>query len=170
MEQRCYLGMVWLTWIGVPLLAVLVGVRAGLSTGFPLGILAGLAVLGIGIVAQVLYLRWFPHISRWMGYGSVADTASRSGSLADSAPHVTLYTASVCPFCPIMRRRLTELQRHSRFDLQEIDVTFRPELVWEKGLRSVPVLEANGQFLVGNATSAQIVEFLATKVDEPLIR
>jgi len=159
--------MVWLTWIGVPLLAILVGLRAGLVAGSLLGIVVGLAILGIGVAAQVLYLRWFPHISGWMGYGSVADTAADSGSLANPAPHVTFYTASVCPFCPIMRRRLAELQGHGRFDVQEIDVTFRPELVRAKGLRCVPVLEAHGQFLVGNATSAQITEFLATAVGEP---
>jgi hypothetical protein len=41
-----------------------------------------------------------------------------------------------------------------------VDVTFRPQVVRAKGLRSVPVLEANGLLLSGNATSAQIVEFL----------
>lgn len=162
MEQRCHLGMVWLTWIGLPLLAVLVGVRAGLAAGVALGIAAGLAVLGIGVAAQVLYLRRFPMISRWMGYGSVADTPAQPGSLSNPLPHVTLYTASVCPFCPIVRRRLAELQRDARFEVQEIDVTFRPDLVRAKGLRSVPVLEANGRLLVGNATSARISEFLGT--------
>jgi glutaredoxin len=80
--------------------------------------------------------------------------------MAAHLPRVTLYTANVCPFCPIVKRRLTELQRHSPFDLDEVDVTFRPEIVRAKGLRSVPVIEANGRLLVGNATSAQIVDFL----------
>jgi len=44
--------------------------------------------------------------------------------------------------------------------VREIDVTFRPKIVRAKGLRSVSVLEANGRILVGNATSAQIAEFL----------
>ena len=56
MEQRCHLAAVWLTWLGLPLLAMLVGFRAGFG--------AALAVLGVGILAQVLYLRWFPYISR----------------------------------------------------------------------------------------------------------
>ena len=154
MQQRCYLIMVWLTWAGLPLLAVLVGLRAGFA--------GGLAVLVVGILAQVLYVRWFPHLSRSMGYGSVADTPASAAPAAGSLPDVTLYTAGVCPFCPIVRRRLTELQQKSGLRIQEIDVTFRPELVRAKGLRSVPVLEAQGQFLVGNATSAQIVEFLRT--------
>jgi len=75
---------------------------------------------------------------------------------------VTLYTANVCPFCPIIKRRLAELQRHNRFEIEEVDVTFRPEIIRAKGLRSVPVLEANGRLLVGNATSARIAEFLRT--------
>ena len=168
MEQRCHLGMVWLTWIGVPLLAVVVGVRTGRVAGAALGagaaaavgVVAGLVVLGIGVVGQVLYMRWFPRMSRWMGYGSVADSPAEPGALAHPLPRVTLYTASVCPFCPIVRKRLAELQRASTFEVEEVDVTFRPDLVRAKGLRSVPVLEANGLFLVGNATTAQISDFL----------
>lgn len=154
MEQRCHLAAVWLTWLGLPLLALVVGVRVGLA--------AALAVLGVGIVAQVLYIRWFPYISRWMGYGSVADSPADPVPMPPMLPHVTLYTANVCPFCPIIKRRLAELQRRSPFEVEEIDVTFRPEIVRAKGLRSVPVLEAGGRTLVGNATSAQIAEFLNT--------
>ena len=152
MEQRCYLAAVWLTWLGLPLLAVLVGLR--------LGLVAALFVLAVGIVGQVLYLRWFAYISRWIGYGSVADTPADPAAMAGQLPRVTLYTANVCPFCPIIRRRLAELQRQNPFDVQEVDVTFRPEVIRAKGLRSVPVLEANGRLLVGNATTAQIAEFL----------
>jgi glutaredoxin len=160
MEQRCHLAAVWLTWVGLPLLAVVVGFRAGVAAGF--------AVLGVGIVGQVAYVRWFPHISQWVGYGSVADTPADSAAMCGQLPRVTLYTANVCPFCPIMKRRLAELQRHNRFDVEEVDVTFRPEIVRAKGLRSVPVLEANGRLLVGNATSAQIAEFLRTGADRQL--
>jgi glutaredoxin len=152
MEQRCHLAAVWLTWIGLPLLAFVVWFRVG--------VVAAVAAFTIGVVGQMLYLRWFPGLSRWLGYGSVADVAADPASMAAHLPRVTLYTASVCPFCPIMKRRLTELQRRSPFDLDEVDVTFRPEIVRAKGLRSVPVLEANGRLLVGNATSADIVTFL----------
>ena len=154
MEQRCHLGMIWLTWLGIPLLAVLVGLRVGA--------MAGLVVLAVGIAAQVLYIRWFPYMSGWMGYGPVVDIPAESRSGPARLPDVTLYTANVCPFCPIVRRRLQELQRAKGFDIREIDVTFRPELIRSKGLRSVPVLEANGRLLVGNTTSAQIAEFLET--------
>ena len=154
MEQRCHLAAVWLTWLGLPLLAVVVALRVGL--------LDAVAVLALGIAGQVLYLRWFPYISRWLGYGSVADTPADPASIAVPLPHVTLYTANVCPFCPIIKRRLAALQRQHRFEIEEVDVTFRPEIIRAKGLRSVPVLEANGRLLVGNATSARIAEFLRT--------
>lgn len=154
MEQRCHLAAVWLTWLGLPLLAVVIGLR--------MGVVAGLAVLVVGIAGQVAYVRWFPHLSQWLGYGSVADTLPDSAPMPHALPRVTLYTANVCPFCPILRRRLVELQRQSPFEIEEVDVTFRPEIVRAKGLRSVPALEANGQLLVGNATSAQIAEFLKT--------
>ncbi len=153
MEQRCHLAAVWLTWLGLPLLAIVVAVR--------LGLLAAVFVLAVGIGGQVLYIRWFPRLSRWLGYGSVADEPAAPAFAARQLPRVTLYTANVCPFCPIVRKRLAELQRHSPFAIDEVDVTFRPEIIRAKGLRSVPVLEANGRLLVGNATSARIAEFLA---------
>jgi len=153
MQQRCYLAAVWLTWLGLPLLAIVVGVRVGWA--------AAAAVLLAGVVAQLLYVRWFPHMSRWMGYGSVEDVpAGPAPTSAGHVPRVTLYTANVCPFCPILKRRLAELQRHIRFEVEEIDVTFRPDVIRAKGLRSVPVVEANGRLLVGNATSAQLADFL----------
>jgi glutaredoxin len=154
MEQRCHLSMVWLTWVGLPLLAVVVGLQVGW--------LAAIVVLGVGIAAQVLYMRWFPSMSRWMGYGSVADVPAREASAPAGLPrHVVLYTANVCPFCPIVKRRLADLQPRLGFELEEVDVTFRPDLIRSKGLRSVPVIESNGSRLVGNATSEQLAAFLS---------
>lgn len=153
MEQRCYLWAVWLTWLGLPLLAVVAGLR--------IGWLAGGFVLLVGVVGQMLYIRWFPSLSRWVGYGSVADVPATSASaLARPSLRVVLYTANVCPFCPIVKRRLTDLQQRMGFELEELDVTFRPEIIRAKGLRSVPVVEANGRLLVGNATSEQLATLL----------
>lgn len=152
MEQRCHLGAVWLTWLGLPLLAIVVGLRRGWGIA--------VAVLAVGILAQVLYLRWFPYVSRWLGYGSVADVPAPAIASSARLPRVTLYTANVCPFCPIVKRRLADLQRQTTFEIEEVDVTFRPEIIRAKGLRSVPVIEANGRQLVGNVTSAQIMTFL----------
>ncbi len=50
-------------------------------------------------------------------------------------------------------------------DLEEVDITFWPEIVKAKGFRSVPVVEADGRYWVGNATTAQLVEFV-TKAQE----
>lgn len=153
MEQRCHLAAVWLTWIGIPLLAIVVGVRLGWA---PAG-----AVFLVCMVGQVLYVRWFPHLSRWMGYGSVADVAAERALVPEGGlQRVRLYTANVCPFCPIVKRRLAELQRQTGFEIEEVDVTFRPDVIRAKGLRSVPVVEANGRLLVGNVTSAQLADFL----------
>jgi hypothetical protein len=68
--------------------------------GLRVGVVPALTVLGIGIVAQVLYVRWFPRMSKWMGYGSVADTAAKPAAIQARLPRVTLYTANVRPFCP----------------------------------------------------------------------
>ncbi len=109
MEQRCNLLMVWLTWLGLPAIAILIGLRAGL--------VAGVTILVLGVVGQLLYLRWFPRISHAMGYGSVADSPAPEMPPGGHLPAVTLYTASVCPFCPILRRRLAELQRKTFFEV-----------------------------------------------------
>jgi glutaredoxin len=134
----------------------------GLSQGW----LAAVFVLLVGIFAQIAYIRWFPRISRWIGYGSVNDMPAEQASLNTTAVKVTLYTANVCPFCPIVRQRLIELKQQMSFELDEVDVTFQPQIVLQKGLRSVPVIEAGGRFLVGNATSAQLVAFLTEAAQE----
>jgi glutaredoxin len=158
MDQRCHLSMIWLTWVGLPLLAVVAGIRGG--------VVAGAFVLIVGVAAQILYVRQFPRISGWLGYGSVADTPADAAALPRRTAHVRLYTANVCPFCPIVKRRLEELRRQAPFELEEIDVTFRPQIIREKGLRSVPVVEAGGQRVVGNATSAQLAALLATAASQ----
>ena len=157
LKQQCPLALVWLTWLGVPALALYIG----LSQGW----LAAVFVMVVAVVAQLAYLRWFPRLSRFLGYGSVADVAAPSPPTAP--PRVVLYTASVCPFCPIVRRRLNELRATLGFTLEEVDVTFRPQVVREKGLRSVPVVEAENRLLVGNATSAELSAFLAEAARRP---
>ncbi len=154
MEQRCPLATVWLAWLGLPLLALVVAIRTNW--------LSGLVVLAAGVVFQVLYVRSFPRWSRLLGYGSVEDVpATTLVATPASRTRVTLYTASVCPFCPIVRRRLVALQKQLGFDIDEVDVTVRPDIIRAKGLKSVPVIEANGQLLVGNATSQQLATLLA---------
>ena len=151
MKQECPLAFVWLTWLGLPGLALIIGFSQGWH--------GAVFVLLVGIIAQIVYVRWFPRIARWIGYGSVADVPAELG-VVTTVPRVTLYTANVCPFCPIVSRRLYELKRQIPFELEEVDVTFQPKIVRQKGLRSVPVIEAGGRFIVGNATSAQVAAFL----------
>lgn len=153
MKQECTVWAVWLTWLGLPALALILGVYRGWY--------AGLLVLLVGVLATVAYIRWFPRISRWMGYGSVADVAPGSLPKGACVPRVTLYSAKVCPFCPLVRARLGDLQNKLGFELEEIDLTFRPELVRTKGVRSVPAVEAAGRTLTGNATSEELARFLA---------
>ena len=152
MKQQCYLVNVWFTWLGLPGLAVMMGLYVGWW--------AGVFVLVVGMFAQVLYIRIFPSISRWLGYGSVEDVAAVAPQKVKGITKVTLYTANVCPFCPIVKQRLGQLQREMGFVVEEVDVTFRPELIRARGFRSVPVIETEGRSWVGNATSAQLVAFL----------
>ncbi|MFB3855443.1 MAG: glutaredoxin family protein [Vicinamibacterales bacterium] len=153
MKQSCSLWAVWMTWLGLPTLAILIGLE--------LGWWAGAAVLAAGAAGQWAYIRWFPSMSRWLGYGSVDDvpagTLERDGG---TLQRVTFYTASLCPFCPLLRARLRRIQKQLAFEIEEIDVTFRPEIVRAKGLRCVPVVEAGGRRLVGNATSEQLAALI----------
>jgi glutaredoxin len=94
----------------------------------------------------------------------VADAPAQQVLPTAGVGPVTFYTASLCPFCPLMRRRLADLQQQMHFELREIDLTFRPDLVRAKRLRSVPVVEAGGQVLTGNATSRQLALFLTGSI------
>lgn len=153
MKQQCALWSVWLTWFVVPVIAVLVSLQRGW--------IAGLVVALFGVGFQVLYVRWFPRFSKALGYGSVDDVAAVLQSARPRPERVILYTASACPFCHLVRKRLADLQPSLKFDLEEIDVTFRPDIVASKKLRTVPVIEADGRFWLGNATSAELANFLA---------
>lgn len=153
MEQRCHLSAVWLTWVGVVAIASAIGWRSGWIVGLP--------ALVIIVIGQRLFIPAFPRFAGWMGYGSVEDVPSPHPLPAGAIPRVTLYTASVCPFCPIVRKRLLDLQRRLPFELEERDVTFQPGVIRSKGFRSVPVLEVGERRLVGNATSAQICALLS---------
>jgi len=93
-----------------------------------------------------------------MGYGSVADQPAKN--LRRTNTKVTLYTGVGCPFCPIVKRRLTELQSKMGFELNEIDVTFKPELLIAKGIRALPVVEIGKSQWIGNATSEQLANFI----------
>lgn len=151
LKQQCPLVFVVLAWVmyvgAVPLLAFQ---RQWLLVGLWI------------VVAPALmwaYIHWFPSISRYMGYGRVDD---RLAAVAAASPvDVTLYTALGCPFCPIVKRRLHDLQPKMGFHLREMDITARPDMLTRKGIWSVPVVEIGDRRLVGHATSEQLANLIA---------
>jgi len=155
MKQECNLVMVWLTWLGLPALAIGMGVKQGWW--------ASVFILIVGVFTQVFYVKFFPRISKLLGYGSVEDVTIEPTQKLKISSIVTLYTANVCPFCPIVKQRLIGLQRNLEFKLNEVDITFKPNLIKEKGFRSVPVIEIDGKYWSGNATSAQLLSFLTKR-------
>lgn len=46
------------------------------------------------------------------------------------------------------------------FELKEIDETVRPDLLTNKDMRALPVIEVGGTRWVGNATSEQLQAFI----------
>jgi glutaredoxin len=104
------------------------------------------------------YMRVFPSIARYLGYGSVEDQPA--GALVQARAKVTMYTALGCVFCPIVKQRIRALQTEMGFDLEIVDVTLKPDLVVAKGIFAVPVVEVGAQRLVGNVTSAKLAALI----------
>jgi glutaredoxin len=105
------------------------------------------------------YVRFFPSTSKWRGYGRVDDTLP--ASVTKARVGVTYYFLRGCPFCPIVEQRLKTLQKEMDFTLTKIDLTLRPRLSASKGIRSVPVVEAGQDRLIGNATSQQLADLIS---------
>ena len=150
MKQQCHISFVYGSWL----------ILAG---GVILYIIRGnylQAALWLFSIALFLWLcvRYFPLLSRYMGYGSVEDRPAIH--VTNAAVNVILYTGVGCPFCPIVKRRLTELQSRMGFHLSEVDVTLKPNLLISKGIRALPVLEIGDARRVGNGTSEQLAEFI----------
>ena len=151
MKQQCYMAVIYLNWL----------VLAGGLFYFVLKGHYGFAMLWLVLIplAMWVYIRVFPAISQLMGYGRIDDQPAQSP--AHVPAKVTLYTALGCPFCPVVKRRLLALRETMGFSLDEIDVTLKPGALMEKGIRAVPVVEAGGRFLAGNATSRQLAEMIS---------
>ena len=147
LPQRCPLAMIYLGWafyaaffVGLIVTSEFLA-AVGWLIGYPLILLA--------------YVRAFPRISALMGYGSVSDVPAEDSRHVRAA-RVTLYTARGCPFCPIVHRRLEKLKSSLGFEIDVVDLTLRPDRVAGAGIKSVPVVEAGGRRLSGNATSRQL--------------
>jgi len=74
----------------------------------------GCTLVGFIALFLWLYVRYFPSVSRFMGYGSVAD--QEATNVRPSHSKVTFYTGLGCPFCPLVKRRLHELQSKMGFE------------------------------------------------------
>ena len=153
MKQQCHISFLYGSWL------ILAG---GMLFYFIRGnyLQAALWLFCIALFLW-LYVRYFPSLSRYLGYGSVEDRPAMQ--VSHTAVKVILYTGLGCPFCPIVKRRLTELQSRMAFELNEVDVTLKPDLLISKGIRALPVVEIGDARWVGNGTSEQLAQFIAER-------
>ena len=157
MKQQCYLAMIYLNWI-----VVAGGLGFFAFKGLYVYALLWLALIPVAMWA---YIRVFPSISQVMGYGRIDDQPAQR--LERVPTKVRLYTALGCPFCPMVKRRLMALQERMDFTLEEIDVTLKPGVLFAKGIRAVPVIEAGERCLTGNATSEQLAQLISSATLTP---
>jgi glutaredoxin len=105
------------------------------------------------------YLRFFPHLSKLKGYGSLDDDVPANVKPANV--EVTYYSLLGCPFCPIVEHRLKTLQKDMDFTLTKVDLTLRPQMSTSRGIRSVPVVEVGEHRLIGNVTTEQLARLIS---------
>jgi len=150
MKQQCHISFVYGSWLILVCTMVFYLIRGSYVQAvlYPLFI----------VLFLWLYVRYFPSLSRYMGYGSVEDQPAIQ--VAHAAVRVILYTGLGCPFCPLVKHRLSELQSRMAFELREVDVTFKPDLLISKGIRALPVVEIGDVRWVGNGTSEQLAQFI----------
>jgi len=48
------------------------------------------------------------------------------------------------------------------FELREVDVTFKPEILLSIGIHALPVVQVGDARWIGNGTSAQLAKFIST--------
>lgn len=150
LPQKCPTAFLYLTWVFYVVVAAYLALG-----GDYLGAVIWLAGFPLALWA---YVRLFPRISEYLGYGRVDDVAAEGAGT--SGANVTMYSSLGCPFCPIVERRLKELREEMGFELEVVDVTVRPDVARSKGIKSVPVVEAGGRRLIGHATSRQLAELV----------
>lgn len=156
-EQQCNVVGLALGWIGY-------AVGLGYFTYQHQWVVALLWMAGVPGLRWALY-HFFARISRFLGYGRIADKFSSIAPLhanPQAAPvAVNFYSFFSCPFCPIVLARLQALQKQMGFTLNMIDVTLKPQTLMAKGIRSVPVVEVGEHRLVGNSTTEQLASLIA---------
>jgi len=163
-KQQCNVAGLALSWIGYPAgLGIFIYQRQWVA--------ALLWMVGVPCLRWAVF-RFFPRISRFLGYGRIVDKSApippphanpRAAPVA-----VNFYSFFSCPFCPIVLARLQALQKQMGFTLKTFDVTFDPRTLLTKGIRSVPVVEVGDRRVVGNSTTEQLARLIALgSVSEP---
>jgi thiol-disulfide isomerase/thioredoxin len=156
-KQQCNVVGLALGWIGYV-------VGMGYFTYQHQWLVALMWMAGMPALRWTLY-HFFPSISRFLGYGRIADAFSSIAPVRvnpQTAPvAVNFYSFFSCPFCPIVLARLQALQKQMGFVLQVIDVTLKPQTLMTKGIRSVPVVEVGDDRLVGNSTTEQLATLIS---------
>ena len=156
-EQQCNVAGLALSWIGY-------AAGLGYFSYQRRWVAALLWMVGIPCLRWALF-RFFPRISRFLGYGRIVDTfvpiplPPRNPCAAPVA--VNFYSFFSCPFCPIVLSRLQALEKQMGFTLKTFDVTLNPRMLMTKGIRSVPVVEVGDHRLVGNSTTEQLAGLIA---------
>jgi glutaredoxin len=150
MKQQCPMAFIYMTW-GIIVFGFIALALVGNYT-------SAVSLVVFGLLALWLYVRYFPAISRYIGYGRVDDRAARE--MQRTPAHVVLYTAFGCPFCPLVKDRLLKLKTKMGFDLEEVDVTLKPNLLIAKGISAVPIVEVGDRKWIGNATSEQLASLI----------
>jgi glutaredoxin len=150
-EQKCTVTGLYRIWI-----AFGVGVLFFAYSRNWIALLLWVVLVPLG---KWTYIRFYPLISRLFGYEKTDDRLPEN--LTQAPVEVTYYSALGCPFCPIVLQRLHALQNEMGFKLVLVDVSFKPNFLASKGVRSVPVVEVDGRLMVGNATSEQLAELIS---------
>jgi len=156
-KQQCYVAGLALGWIGY-------AVGLAYFSFQSRWVVVLLWMIGVPCLRWALFY-FFPHISRFLGYGRIVDKFSSipPPHANPSAAHVTVnfYSFFGCPFCPIVLARLQALQKQMGFDLETFDLTLKPQVLLTKGIRSVPVVEVGDRRLIGNSTTEQLAKLIA---------
>jgi len=155
LPQKCPLVFLYASW-----LLYLGGIVFFMATGnFVMAVIWLIAVPG----SVWLYIRVFPGISVFVGYGRVDDVVAENVEPEEKI--ATMYSSLGCPFCPIVENRLRELKKKMDFDLTVVDVTLSPDLIRKKGIWSVPVVEVGDHRIVGHATTRELAD-LVTRANQ----
>jgi len=156
-KQQCYVAGLACGWIGYALgLAYFSYQRQW--------VVVLLWMVGVPCLRWALFY-FFPHISRFLGYGRIVDKfppIPPSYANPSAAPvTVNFFSFFGCPFCPIVLARLQALRKQMGFDLETFDLTLKPQMLLTKGIRSVPLVEVGDQRLIGNSTTEQLAKLIA---------